>query len=316
MPDKLYTAKAHVTGGRMEGHGRSSDGALDVQLRIPPEMGGPGGGTNPEQLFAVGYAACFEGALGVVARRAKVEAGDAAIDSEVSLSPDGHGGFLLSVGLDVTLPWIAERPAQSTSCAPRTRSARIRTRPAATSRSRSRPTARRSSSARLLASECALEPRARAPRPSSEERIMLEIERSSTSPTSTGSIESCSVASIRSASLIAETALSRKPFAPLDGAPATAGVKSGLPRHGVRRSRRARAAHARMPSAPGGTTPPPPCRRCLRRAARMPQSATQAPSRALRPPRQRCRAAAAWHRRSCRARAQVVRVDRYARLFS
>ncbi len=111
MADKLYTAKAHVTGGRTEGHGHSSDGALDVELRIPEEMGGPGGGTNPEQLFAVGYAACFEGALGVVARRAKVEAGDAAIDSEVSLSPDGRGGFLLSVVLDVTLPSIAEVPA-------------------------------------------------------------------------------------------------------------------------------------------------------------------------------------------------------------
>jgi len=111
MSDKLYTAKAQVTGGRMEGHGHSSDGALDVQLRIPPEMGGPGGGTNPEQLFAVGYAACFEGALGVAARRAKVEAGDAAIESEVSLSPDGHGGFLLSVGLDVTLPSIADAAA-------------------------------------------------------------------------------------------------------------------------------------------------------------------------------------------------------------
>ncbi len=106
MANKLYTARAHVTGGRAEGHGHSSDDALDVDLRIPEEMGGPGGGTNPEQLFAVGYAACFEGALGVVARRAKVEAGDAAIDSEVSLSPDGHGGFLLSVGLDVTLPSV------------------------------------------------------------------------------------------------------------------------------------------------------------------------------------------------------------------
>jgi lipoyl-dependent peroxiredoxin len=108
MANKLYTANAHVTGGRAEGHGHTSDGALDVQLRIPPEMGGPGGGTNPEQLFAVGYAACFEGALGVVARRAKVDAGDAAIDSEVSLSPDGQGGFLLSVGLDVTLPSVAD----------------------------------------------------------------------------------------------------------------------------------------------------------------------------------------------------------------
>jgi osmotically inducible protein OsmC len=110
MADKLYTAKAHVTGGRAEGHGRSSDGALEVDLRLPAEMGGAGGGTNPEQLFAVGYAACFEGALGVVARRAKAETGDAAIESEVSLAPDGRGGFLLSVELDVTLPAI-EDPA-------------------------------------------------------------------------------------------------------------------------------------------------------------------------------------------------------------
>ena len=71
-------------------------------------MGGPGGGTNPEELFAVGYAACFEGALGVVARRAKAEPGDVAIDSEVSLSPDGKGGFLLAAALNVSLPGIAD----------------------------------------------------------------------------------------------------------------------------------------------------------------------------------------------------------------
>lgn len=108
MANTIYTAKAHVTGGRAEGHGRTSDGALEVDLRLPPEMGGPGGGTNPEQLFAVGYAACFEGALGVVARRAKADAGDAAIESEVGLSPDGKGGFLLSVRLDVTLPSVED----------------------------------------------------------------------------------------------------------------------------------------------------------------------------------------------------------------
>jgi Ohr subfamily peroxiredoxin len=108
MANTLYTAKAHVTGGRAEGHGASSDGALEVDLRIPVEMGGPGGGTNPEELFAVGYAACFEGALGVVARRAKAEMGDVAIDSGVSLSPDGTGGFLLSVSLDVSLPEITD----------------------------------------------------------------------------------------------------------------------------------------------------------------------------------------------------------------
>ena len=71
MAKDLYTAEAHVTGGRAVGHGRTSDGALEVDLRTPTEMGGEGGGTNPEQLFAVGYAACFEGALGAVARRQK-----------------------------------------------------------------------------------------------------------------------------------------------------------------------------------------------------------------------------------------------------
>ena len=81
---------------------------VDVQLRLPTEMGGQGGGTNPEQLFAVGYAACFEGALGVVARREKAEAGDASIDSKVSLSPNENKGFDLSVELDVTLPQVTD----------------------------------------------------------------------------------------------------------------------------------------------------------------------------------------------------------------
>jgi len=108
MAKTIYTAKAHVTGGRIEGHGRTSDGELEVDLRIPSEMGGPGGGTNPEQLFAVGYAACFEGALGVIARRAKADAGDVQIDSTVGLAPDGKGGFQLSVELDVTLPSVSD----------------------------------------------------------------------------------------------------------------------------------------------------------------------------------------------------------------
>jgi Ohr subfamily peroxiredoxin len=111
MANKLYTAHAHVTGGRAEGHGRTSDGELDVQLRLPAEMGGSGGGTNPEELFAVGYAACFEGALGVVARRAKADTGDVAIESQVSLSPNGQGGFELSVALDVTLPSVSDADA-------------------------------------------------------------------------------------------------------------------------------------------------------------------------------------------------------------
>ena len=108
MAKVLYTAEASVSGGRAEGHGKTSDGALEVDLRPPEEMGGPGGGTNPEQLFAVGYAACFESALAVSARRARVEAGDAEIDSKVKLLPTQEGGFELAVELDVRLPSIDE----------------------------------------------------------------------------------------------------------------------------------------------------------------------------------------------------------------
>jgi osmotically inducible protein OsmC len=106
MAKVIYTAEAHVTGGRLAGHGRTSDGALEVDIRIPPELGGEGGGTNPEQLFAVGFAACFESALSVVARREKREAGDAEIDSKVNLIPTEDRGFGLSVELDVRLPSV------------------------------------------------------------------------------------------------------------------------------------------------------------------------------------------------------------------
>ena len=101
----IYTAEAHVTGGRTEGHGRTSDGALEVELRVPGESGG---GTNPEQLFAVGYASCFESALGVVARRRRQEAGDVAIDSKVMLVPTEDRAFKLAVELAVTLPSVED----------------------------------------------------------------------------------------------------------------------------------------------------------------------------------------------------------------
>ena len=112
MAKVLYTAEAHVTGGREQGHGVTSDGALDVQLRTPTEMGGDGGGTNPEQLFAVGYAACFEGALGVVGRREKVELGEVSIESEVGLITTENRGFNVAVALNVTLPGISDRRAR------------------------------------------------------------------------------------------------------------------------------------------------------------------------------------------------------------
>src|SRR5258708_5568211 len=113
MARVLYTAEATVTGGRAQGHGRTSDGALDVQLRSPQEMGGEGGGTNPEQLFAIGYAACFEGALGVVSRRERVELGEVSIDSQVSLIAGEDRRFTVSVRLDVTLPQVQD-PEQAT----------------------------------------------------------------------------------------------------------------------------------------------------------------------------------------------------------
>ena len=112
MARVLYTAEATVIGGRQSGHGRTNDGALDVRLRSPKEMGGEGGGTNPEQLFAVGYAACFESALGVVGRRERAEVGDVSIDSRVSLLPTKERGFSLAVELDITLPQVHD-PGQA-----------------------------------------------------------------------------------------------------------------------------------------------------------------------------------------------------------
>lgn len=108
MAKTIYTAQATVTGGRIAGHGQTSDGALDVQLRTPPAMGGPGGGTNPEQLFAVGYAACFESALGVVGRRERAEVGDISVDSQVSLVTTEDRAFTVAVRLDVTLPQVSD----------------------------------------------------------------------------------------------------------------------------------------------------------------------------------------------------------------
>lgn len=111
MGKVVYTAEAHVTGGRAAGHGRTSDGALEVDLRLPAEMGGEENGTNPEQLFAVGYAACFEGALGAVARRSKAETGDVGIDSKVALVTGEDRTFTIAVELHVSLPSVADEQA-------------------------------------------------------------------------------------------------------------------------------------------------------------------------------------------------------------
>jgi Ohr subfamily peroxiredoxin len=108
MAKTVYTAEATVTGGRAEGHGVTTDGALEVDLRSPVELGGRGGGTNPEQLFAIGYAACFESALGVVGRRERVELGDVSIQSRVSLVTTEQRGFTVAVELGVALPQVTD----------------------------------------------------------------------------------------------------------------------------------------------------------------------------------------------------------------
>ena len=109
----LYTAEASVEGGR-EGHGRTTDGRLDVELSVPEAMGGDGGdGTNPEQLFAVGYAACFQSALLGVARGRKLDVSDSRIASTVGIGPTGDGGFTLQVSLDLHAPRISWRACLS-----------------------------------------------------------------------------------------------------------------------------------------------------------------------------------------------------------
>jgi lipoyl-dependent peroxiredoxin len=106
----VYTAVATATGEGRIGHARSSDGQLDLDLAVPKEMGGAGGATNPEQLFAAGYAACFHNALKVAARRQKMAVDGSAVTAEVGIGPNGQGGYALEVALRVELAGL-DRPA-------------------------------------------------------------------------------------------------------------------------------------------------------------------------------------------------------------
>jgi Ohr subfamily peroxiredoxin len=110
MADKLlYTAKTHTTGGRENGHAKSSDGQLEVRLSTPG-AGRPG--TNPEQLFAAGWSACFEGAMQFVARQKKITLlPETAIDAEVDLN-SGDSGFFLRARLNITVPGVERSVAQ------------------------------------------------------------------------------------------------------------------------------------------------------------------------------------------------------------
>jgi osmotically inducible protein OsmC len=110
--DALYTAVAHATGDGRNGHARTDDGTLDLELRIPKELGGPGGATNPEQLFAAGYAACFHSALRFIAQRDKLDVGDTEVSATVGLGLLPSGGFGLEVELDVHVPGLDDDAAR------------------------------------------------------------------------------------------------------------------------------------------------------------------------------------------------------------
>jgi len=100
----LYTATATATGDGRNGHTASDDGILDVDVRVPQSMGGPGGATNPEQLFAAGYAACFHSAMKFVAAADKIDVTGTEVSASVSIGMLPAGGFGLAVELDVHAP--------------------------------------------------------------------------------------------------------------------------------------------------------------------------------------------------------------------
>lgn len=111
MSDVVYTAHVHTEGGRAKGHAVSDDSKLDVKLAFPKELGGDGNGTNPEQLFAAGYASCFSGALGLVARNEKVNLGDHSIDADVDLIKDAPS-FKIGVTLTLNAPSLEKAEAE------------------------------------------------------------------------------------------------------------------------------------------------------------------------------------------------------------
>jgi len=111
--DILYTATAHATGDGRNGHASSDDGLLDLELRAPKELGGQGGATNPEQLFAAGYAACFHSALKVVAGRDKLNVSGTEVSASVGIGMNDSGGFCLAVELDVHAPALDRATAEA-----------------------------------------------------------------------------------------------------------------------------------------------------------------------------------------------------------
>ena len=111
--DAIYTAVALATGDGRNGHATSEDGIVDVELAVPKEMGGPGGATNPEQLFAAGYAACFHSALKSVAREDKLDVDGTEVSASVGIGALDGGGFGLEVELDVRVPNLDHDAAEA-----------------------------------------------------------------------------------------------------------------------------------------------------------------------------------------------------------
>lgn len=111
MAEAIYTAEAISSGGGRDGRVRTSDGSIDQDLKMPPALGGPGGATNPEQLFAAAYATCFHGALRLVAGKKKIDVPDGAtVDASVSLSPDDTS-FAISATITAHLPGLDQARA-------------------------------------------------------------------------------------------------------------------------------------------------------------------------------------------------------------
>jgi lipoyl-dependent peroxiredoxin len=106
----LYTVTAQSTGDGRNGHARSEDGILDIDMRFPKEMGGAGGAANPEMLFAAGYAACFHSALRLIAGQDKLDVTGSEVIATVGIGPLDSGGFGLTVDLQVRTPNL-DRPA-------------------------------------------------------------------------------------------------------------------------------------------------------------------------------------------------------------
>lgn len=108
-----YTAEALSTGHGRDGHVRTSDDRVDLDMATPKEMGGSGAGANPEQLFAAGYSACFHSALLLVAQREGVKLDGETVGALVHIGPNGEGGFQLAVELEVAIPGVAHEQAQA-----------------------------------------------------------------------------------------------------------------------------------------------------------------------------------------------------------